>query len=33
MLYCLNPSCNKPENPDNNRKCHGCGEKLPQSSQ
>ncbi|MGK7884706.1 MAG: SUMF1/EgtB/PvdO family nonheme iron enzyme [Crocosphaera sp.] len=33
MLYCLNPSCNKPENPDNNIKCHGCGENLRQSSQ
>ncbi|MGK7942550.1 MAG: SUMF1/EgtB/PvdO family nonheme iron enzyme [Crocosphaera sp.] len=33
MLYCLNPSCHKPENSDSNEKCHGCGEDLSQSSQ
>ena len=33
MLYCLNPSCHKPENSDSNQKCHGCGEDLSQSSQ
>ncbi|MDJ0599235.1 MAG: protein kinase [Crocosphaera sp.] len=33
MLYCLNPSCYNPENPDTNRNCHGCGENLYQTSQ
>jgi formylglycine-generating enzyme required for sulfatase activity/tRNA A-37 threonylcarbamoyl transferase component Bud32 len=33
MLYCLNPSCYNPENPDNNRNCQGCGENLRLSSQ
>ncbi|ACB53249.1 putative serine/threonine protein kinase [Crocosphaera subtropica ATCC 51142] len=33
MLYCLNPSCYNPENPDNNKNCHGCGENLSQTSQ
>ncbi|WP_107669809.1 bifunctional serine/threonine-protein kinase/formylglycine-generating enzyme family protein [Cyanothece sp. BG0011] len=33
MLYCLNPSCYNPENPDNNKNCHGCGENLSKTSQ
>ena len=33
MLYCLNPSCSKPENPDNNVTCQGCGKNLHQTSQ
>ncbi|WP_157464519.1 4-Cys prefix domain-containing protein [Crocosphaera chwakensis] len=33
MLYCLNPSCYNPQNPDNNKNCHGCGENLRQTSQ
>jgi serine/threonine protein kinase len=32
MLYCLNPTCSHPENPDSNRFCHGCGEILANSS-
>ncbi|ACK67974.1 serine/threonine protein kinase [Rippkaea orientalis PCC 8801] len=28
MLYCLNPSCPNPENPDTHQICHGCSEDL-----
>jgi len=33
MQFCLNPACAKPDNPDNNQSCQGCGGKLSQSSQ
>ncbi len=32
MVYCLNPDCSKPDNPDNNKICHGCHEDLDKSS-
>jgi WD40 repeat protein len=25
MVYCLNPHCSKPENPDHHKFCHDCG--------
>ncbi|MBC6477916.1 MAG: hypothetical protein GDA56_09120 [Hormoscilla sp. GM7CHS1pb] len=28
MIYCLNPNCLKPQNPDNHRFCQSCGAKL-----
>jgi len=28
MLYCLNPNCPKPQNPDGNRHCQRCGARL-----
>jgi serine/threonine protein kinase len=28
MTYCLNPNCNKPHNPDQNKFCQNCGQKL-----
>lgn len=28
MSYCLNPNCQKPENPNNNQFCQNCGNKL-----
>jgi formylglycine-generating enzyme required for sulfatase activity/tRNA A-37 threonylcarbamoyl transferase component Bud32 len=28
MIYCLNPACPHPENPDSNQLCHGCGLEL-----
>src|SRR4028119_690904 len=28
MIYCLNPDCPKPENPDNAKFCINCGTKL-----
>ncbi|TVQ42299.1 MAG: serine/threonine protein kinase, partial [Gloeocapsa sp. DLM2.Bin57] len=33
MSFCLNPPCPKPDNPDTNKFCHGCGSKLAESSQ
>ncbi|TVQ42021.1 MAG: serine/threonine protein kinase, partial [Gloeocapsa sp. DLM2.Bin57] len=33
MSFCLNPACAKPDNPDTNKFCHGCGSKLAESSQ
>jgi len=32
MSFCLNPACTKPDNPDTNKSCHGCGSSLAQSS-
>lgn len=31
MIYCLNPACPHPENPDSNQLCHGCGLELSSS--
>jgi formylglycine-generating enzyme required for sulfatase activity len=28
MMYCLNPTCSKPENPDGTKFCTSCGTKL-----
>ncbi|MBC6477915.1 MAG: SUMF1/EgtB/PvdO family nonheme iron enzyme [Hormoscilla sp. GM7CHS1pb] len=28
MIYCLNPNCLNPQNPDNHRFCQSCGAKL-----
>ncbi|MBW4495683.1 MAG: SUMF1/EgtB/PvdO family nonheme iron enzyme [Oscillatoria princeps RMCB-10] len=28
MIYCLNPTCSKPENPDGTKFCSSCGTKL-----
>lgn len=28
MLYCLNPKCSNPVNPDNHKFCHACGSQL-----
>lgn len=28
MIYCLNPSCPEPKNPNNARRCHSCGSDL-----
>ena len=33
MSYCLNPTCNNPDNPPTNTYCHGCGLLLANSSQ
>jgi tetratricopeptide (TPR) repeat protein len=33
MSFCLNPTCAKPNNPDSNKFCHGCGSKLSESTQ
>ena len=33
MLFCLNPDCSNPNNPDSNQLCHGCGQKLADSTQ
>lgn len=32
MVFCLNPSCNQPDNPQSNKYCQGCGSVLAQSS-
>jgi len=32
MVFCLNPSCSKPDNPNPNKYCHGCGALLTDSS-
>jgi formylglycine-generating enzyme required for sulfatase activity len=32
MLYCLNPDCAKPKNPENNKYCYGCGKELTQTT-
>lgn len=32
MPFCLNPACPKPDNPDKNKFCHGCGSKLIEST-
>ena len=29
-MYCRNPSCHSPQNPDTNRFCQGCGFSLSQ---
>ncbi|MGB3639760.1 MAG: 4-Cys prefix domain-containing protein [Rivularia sp. (in: cyanobacteria)] len=31
MSLCINPLCQKPENPDNTLFCFGCGSELLQS--
>ncbi len=28
MIYCLNPTCEQPQNPDTNKFCHSCGKEL-----
>ena len=28
MIYCLNPNCERPENPNDRQNCQGCGELL-----
>ena len=33
MLFCLNPDCSAPQNPESNQICHGCGQKLAESTQ
>ena len=33
MSFCLNPTCAKPDNPNTNKYCHGCGSSLVESSQ
>ena len=33
MLFCLNPDCSEPQNPESNQICHGCGQKLADSTQ
>ena len=32
MSFCLNPACPKPDNPDTNKFCQGCGSKLAEST-
>ena len=32
MSFCLNPACPKPNNPDTNKSCQGCGSKLAEST-
>ncbi|MGK7938973.1 MAG: SUMF1/EgtB/PvdO family nonheme iron enzyme [Crocosphaera sp.] len=32
-LYCLNPACSFPNNPNNHKFCHGCGKPLVETTQ
>jgi formylglycine-generating enzyme required for sulfatase activity/tRNA A-37 threonylcarbamoyl transferase component Bud32 len=31
-LYCLNPACASPNNPNTHKYCHGCGQQLSQTT-